>query len=131
MTEGFGSGTGRSRNRFERETEHCNTGRSLGLPLARSRLVVAVFAALLTAVSTFVVGPPSLAGLIAPHVARLAGFVRIGHQLAASALAGACLLVAADWLSRVIIYLYKVPTGLFASLIGGPCLPWLLNRKAP
>jgi ABC-type Fe3+-siderophore transport system permease subunit len=34
------------------------------------------------------------------------------HQLAASILIGACVLTAADWLSRVVIYPYQVPVGL-------------------
>jgi iron complex transport system permease protein len=42
---------------------------------------------------------------------------------------GAGVLITADWLSRVVIYPYQVPVGLFAALIGGPYLIWLLSRK--
>lgn len=105
------------------------TAASIGLPVAASRLVLAVFAALLTAVASFSVGPLSLTGLIAPHLARLIGFRHANSQLLASVLLGAGLLVAADWLSRMVIYPYQVPVGLFASLIGAPYLIWLLNSK--
>ena len=44
-------------------------------------------------------------------------------------LIGAGLLLVADWLSRMAIYPYQVPVGLFAALIGGPYLLWLLGRK--
>jgi len=50
-------------------------------------------------------------------------------NLLAAMLIGAGLLLVADWLSRVVIYPYQVPVGLFAALIGGPYLLWLLGRK--
>ncbi|MBY3102198.1 Fe(3+)-hydroxamate ABC transporter permease FhuB [Rhizobium laguerreae] len=103
--------------------------RAAGLHVGASRLALAVLAALMTAIASFLVGPLSLTGLIAPHLARLAGFRAPGHQLTASLLFGAGVLMAADWLSRVVIYPYQVPVGLFAALIGGPYLIWLLSRK--
>ncbi len=106
-------------------------GRSLGLSVAMARLSLAVLAALLTAAGSFIVGPLSLTGLVAPHLARMAGFQRPGQQLAASLILGAAILIAADWLSRLVIYPYQIPLGLFAALISGPYLLWLLSRRAP
>ncbi len=106
-----------------------NSSRALGLRVGASRLALATLAALMTAIASFLVGPLSLTGLIAPHLARLAGFHRPGQQLAASVLFGAGVLMTADWLSRIVIYPYQVPVGLFAALIGGPYLIWLLSRK--
>ena len=103
-------------------------GTGLGLSVNRARLVLAIIAALLTAVSSLLVGPLSLIGLIAPHLARRLGFVRGRDQLAAAVLIGMAVLVSADWFSRVVIFPYQVPLGLFASLVGGPYLIWLLNR---
>jgi iron complex transport system permease protein len=102
--------------------------RGVGLSVFGSRLMLAVLAALLTAIPTFLVGPLSLTGLVAPHLARLFGFRGVHHQLAASLLLGSLVLLAADWLSRVVIYPYQVPVGLFAALIGGPYLIWILTR---
>jgi len=106
------------------------TSRSLGLPVRRARLVLAVFASVLTAVSSFLIGPLSMIGLVAPHLARLIGFARGRDQLAAAVLLGCAIMIAADWLSRIIAFPYQVPVGLFAALIGGPYLIWLLNRGA-
>ncbi|TCS01650.1 Fe(3+)-hydroxamate ABC transporter permease FhuB [Rhizobium sp. BK418] len=106
-----------------------NSSRSLGLHVGASRLTLAIIAALMTAIASFLIGPLSLTGLIAPHLARLVGFYRPGQQLAASVLLGAGVLMTADWLSRVVIYPYQVPVSLFAALIGGPYLVWLLSRK--
>jgi iron complex transport system permease protein len=103
--------------------------RSIGLHVLLSRLLLAILAALMTAISSFLIGPLSLAGLIAPHLARLLGFQKLQYNLAAAILIGAGVLMMADWLSRVVIYPYQVPVGLFAALIGGPYLLWLLGRK--
>jgi iron complex transport system permease protein len=105
-----------------------DTTRSVGLALRRSRLILALFAALLTAIASFLIGPLSLVGLIAPHLARLIGFARGRDQLVAAVLVGCGVMIAADWLSRAVAYPYEVPVGLFASLIGGPYLLWLLSR---
>ena len=107
-----------------------DVGRGLGLPVARARLLLALLAALLTAAGSFIVGPLSLTGLVAPHLARLAGFQKPGHQLLAALMLGAGLLIAADWLSRLVIYPYQIPLGLFSALISGPYLLWLLGRKS-
>ncbi|CAD7024414.1 Fe(3+)-hydroxamate ABC transporter permease FhuB [Pseudorhizobium endolithicum] len=107
-----------------------DVARSVGLPVAGTRLLLALLAALLTAAGSFVAGPLSLTGLVAPHLARMSGFRRPGHQLAAALMIGAGLLVAADWLSRLVIYPYQIPLGLFSALISGPYLLWLLGRKS-
>lgn len=91
--------------------------------------MLSVIGAAMTAIASFLVGPLSLAGLVAPHLARLIGFVGARHQLFASLLLGAIMLMLADWLSRVVIYPYQVPVGVFAALIGGPYLLWLLSRS--
>ena len=107
-----------------------DVARSVGLPVARTRLLLALFAAVLTAAGSFVAGPLSLTGLVAPHLARMSGFHRPGQQLAAALMIGAGLLAAADWLSRLVIHPYQIPLGLFAALISGPYLLWLLGRKS-
>ncbi|MCJ8517493.1 Fe(3+)-hydroxamate ABC transporter permease FhuB [Rhizobium tarimense] len=107
-----------------------DVNRGLGLPVARARLALALLAALLTAAGSFAAGPLSLTGLVAPHLARMVGFQRPAHQLMAALMSGAGLMIASDWLSRLVIYPYQIPLGLFAALIGGPYLLWLLGRKS-
>ncbi|WP_103875125.1 Fe(3+)-hydroxamate ABC transporter permease FhuB [Bosea lathyri] len=104
---------------------------SIGLSRRASRLTLATFAAVLTGLASLLIGPLSLIGLIAPHLARLAGFAHGRHQLAAAVLIGCATMVLADWLSRVVAFPYQVPVGLFAALIGGPYLIWLLSRAGP
>ncbi|MEF2070122.1 Fe(3+)-hydroxamate ABC transporter permease FhuB [Consotaella aegiceratis] len=103
--------------------------RSIGLSprLAGGGLVL--LAAVLSATATLFVGPLSFVGLMAPHLARLAGGPRPGPQLALSVAIGTALMVLADWLARTLTFPYQLPLGLFASLIGAPYLIWLINRR--
>ncbi|MEO3385300.1 Fe(3+)-hydroxamate ABC transporter permease FhuB [Mesorhizobium sp. CAU 1741] len=107
------------------------TASSLGVPLARARLAMMVLAALMTATASLFVGPLSFVGLIAPHLARLIGLNRAVHHLFGSAVLGTLLLVCADWLARTVAFPYQLPVGLFASLLGGPYLVYLLSRGTP
>lgn len=104
------------------------TAKALGLRIKPSRLIVVVLAALMTALAANYVGPLSFVGLIAPHLARLLGLGRAREQLAGAIVLGALLMVLADWLSRVAAFPYQLPLGIFASLIGGPYLIYLLGK---
>lgn len=102
----------------------------LGLPLRRARLALIALAGLATGAATMLVGPLSFVGLMAPHLARRAGFARATDQLAGAALIGAILMLAADFGARMAGFPYELPLGLFASLIGAPWLLWLMTRTA-
>ena len=101
---------------------------SLGLPVAKTRLVLLLLAALLAAAATVVIGPLSFVGLIAPHMARVSGQQTVGRQLIVAALAGGVLLGIADYLSRVVIFPDQLPAGLLAALVGSVYFLWGLSR---
>jgi ABC-type Fe3+-siderophore transport system permease subunit len=86
---------------------------------------------LLTAASTLLVGPLSLVGLMAPHIARSLGVCRAREQLFASAAVGALLMVLAQWCGNLLLFPNEMPAGLMAALIGGPYLLWSLLRVGP
>lgn len=104
---------------------------ALGLSVRRARLVLIGAAALLTALAALFVGPLSFVGLIAPHLARLLGLTKAAGHLAGAALLGALLMLASDWLARMAAFPYQLPVGLFAALLGGPYMVFLLARGAP
>ncbi|RUY92261.1 Fe(3+)-hydroxamate ABC transporter permease FhuB [Mesorhizobium sp. M7A.F.Ca.CA.001.10.2.1] len=108
-----------------------DSARGLGVPVAGGRLMLIVVAALLTALAAMVVGPLSFVGLIAPHLARLVGFSRARVHLAGAMLLGVLLMIVSDWLSRMAAFPYELPAGLFASLLGGPYLVYLLAKGVP
>ncbi|MGV6873090.1 Fe(3+)-hydroxamate ABC transporter permease FhuB [Pseudochelatococcus sp. B33] len=105
------------------------TASAAGMPLTLSRGVLYALSAVLTAAATILVGPLSFAGLMGPHLARLAGFQRAGTHLAAAALLGGLILLTADWLGRNLIFPFQVPAGLFAAVVGGPFLLVLIARN--
>ncbi|GGC80517.1 Fe(3+)-hydroxamate ABC transporter permease FhuB [Marinobacter halophilus] len=101
---------------------------SLGLPVARARLLLLLLASVLTAAATVVIGPLSFVGLIAPHLARVLGQQTVGRQLLVAALAGGLLLAIADYLARVVVFPNQLPSGLLAALVGGVYFLWGLSR---
>ncbi|MEI4486741.1 Fe(3+)-hydroxamate ABC transporter permease FhuB [Frigidibacter sp. MR17.14] len=101
----------------------------LGLPLGPARLLLILLAGLATGAATVLVGPLSFVGLVAPHLVRRLGLARPADQLTGAALAGALLMMAADFGARMAGFPYELPLGLFASLLGGPWLIWLMTRS--
>ncbi|WEX08220.1 Fe(3+)-hydroxamate ABC transporter permease FhuB [Chelativorans sp. AA-79] len=101
---------------------------ALGIPVRHSRAVLLVASALLTAAAALLVGPLSFVGLVAPHIARRIGLSTGTAHLLAAILIGGGVMVAADWLGRMAAFPYQMPVGLFAALLSGPYLVWLLGR---
>ncbi len=102
----------------------------LGLRPGRLRIALVVPAALLAGAAALTVGPMSFVGLAAPHLARLMGLRTPSTQLAGAIALGALLMGAADVLARGLAFPFQLPTGLVATLIGGPYLMLLLARRA-
>jgi iron complex transport system permease protein len=93
---------------------------SLGVDLRRTRFLVVSGASLAVGASVAVSGVIGFVGLLAPHLAR----PLVGHDparlLPASALTGACLLVFADALVRLIAPYADLRLGVATALIGAP-----------
>lgn len=100
---------------------------SLGVPIARTRLLALLGTALAVGVGTAVSGSIGFVGLMAPHVVR----PLVGHQpgrvLVPAMLTGAVLVGLADVATRTIV-LGGAPlnVGVFTSLIGTPFFLWLV-----
>lgn len=104
---------------------------SLGLAVRRSRSLLLVLVALMSAVATLAVGPLSFIGLMTPHLARRSGAVSPEKQLPIAALYGAALMLVADWLGRYLIFPYELGAGVIASLLGGGFFLLLLRQARP
>ncbi len=99
---------------------------SRGVDIRIARLMILGFSALLTAIGTLVVGPLSFVGLMAPHLAQRLGLIRGAPHLAGSALIGALLMAVADFIGRTGYFPWQLPSGLIATLLGGPVFAVLL-----
>lgn len=107
--------------------------RSLGVDVARLRVVVIAAATLATSAVVAVAGVVGWVGLMVPHMARLIVGARFDRLLPASVLLGAAFLVAVDTLARSAARI-EVPLGVLTALIGGPVFVALLargRRRAP
>lgn len=105
------------------------TATAVGVNVKRARLLLWCLAAVLSAVATLVVGPVSFVGLLAPHLARMAGFGKGRSQAVAASVSGALLMIAADWLGRNLLFPQQLPAGVLAMLIAAPYLLWHLRRQ--
>ncbi|MAL40410.1 MAG: Fe(3+)-hydroxamate ABC transporter permease FhuB [Thalassospira sp.] len=102
---------------------------SLGLGISGFQFAMMLLAAILAASATLLVGPLSFVGLMAPHLARVAGYRLAGGHLLGAVLIGVNVMMVAEWLARNLIYPAQLPTGLIAALIGTSYFMILAVRK--
>ena len=106
------------------------SARSLGLSVARLRLLAIGVAVALSAFVTSAVGVIGFIGLVAPIIARLAGARRFGERLLWSSVIGALLLLLTDATLQNLAGVSSefVPTGAVTAVLGSPLLLFLLPR---
>ncbi|OOF84312.1 Fe3+-hydroxamate ABC transporter permease FhuB [Rodentibacter ratti] len=92
---------------------------ALGLNIPRTRWILIIFSAILTALATLMIGPLSFIGLLVPHLTHFLGVHKARQQLLISALLGGTIMLVADWIGRQILFPYEIPAGLVATLVGG------------
>ncbi|MEU7819956.1 iron ABC transporter permease [Catellatospora sp. NPDC049133] len=105
-----------------------DTARALGTRPAARRVAVGALGVVLAAAATAQVGAVDFVALVAPQVARRLSRAE-RPPLAASALAGAALVVAADLAARMLLAPTQLPVGVLTAGIGGPYLVYLLIRR--
>lgn len=102
---------------------------SLGVDVARTRLVLLLVTALLTAAAVAVAGGIGFIGLVVPHIVRLLAGPHHRRLLPLSALLGALVLVAADLALRILPAADEVPLGVVTAVMGAPFFMYLLLRQ--
>lgn len=101
---------------------------TLGVDVARMRMLVIVCATLMSAATVCVAGIVGWVGLLIPHIARAAFGMEPGRLTLATALLGAVFLLFVDDLARS-ISIVEVPLGVLTALIGAPFFLFLLMRS--
>jgi iron complex transport system permease protein len=101
----------------------------LGGRVALGRVAVLLSSTLLTAGAVAVAGPLVFVGLVVPHAARALVGVAHARILPTSALLGACLLLLADVIGRVISQPGEIQVGIVTAVIGAPVLVALVQRR--
>jgi iron complex transport system permease protein len=93
---------------------------SLGVDLARLRLIVVIGVALGVGAAVSVTGAVGFVGLVAPHLVRRSVGSDPAQVLLPAALAGAALLTAADIATRLVPASTEIKLGVVTALIGVP-----------
>jgi iron complex transport system permease protein len=101
----------------------------LGENAAMARAVAALGAILLCGATTAICGPIAFVGLVVPHLCRL--LVGVDHRwlLPFSAVCGACLLLAADIVGRIVARPAELDVGIVTALVGAPFFIWIVRRQ--
>ncbi|WP_230374412.1 FecCD family ABC transporter permease [Pontivivens ytuae] len=105
------------------------TASTLGIPVARFRLIVFVVGALITGVMVAFSGIIGFVGLMVPHIVRMIVGGDYARVLPASALVGAIFLLWADIAARTVMRPEDMPIGIVTGLVGGVFFVWLLARR--
>ena len=103
--------------------------RHLGINVARVKLVLILGVAVGVGTAVALAGTIAFVGLIVPHLCRMLTGPDHRRLLPASALAGACLLVVADTVARLVLAPTELPVGVVTALIGVPFFISLLRRR--
>ncbi len=104
---------------------------SIGVNVRLLRGVSLLVSAVTVAVPTAFAGVIGFVGLVAPHVVRLAIGSSGPYFYALTALTGALILLAADFLGRVLLHPYAVPVSITTSIIGSAALVALMAWWKP
>jgi iron complex transport system permease protein len=100
----------------------------LGVPVGRTRAVLAGVGVVLAAAATAAAGPVGFVALAAPQLA--ARLTRSpGPGLLPAAAMGALLLVTSDWVAQRALTDVQLPVGVVTGALGGTYLTWLLARE--
>lgn len=104
------------------------TAATMGIPVARFRLVVFAVSALITGVMVAFSGMIGFVGLMVPHIARLfvgGDYLRV---IPASAVIGGIFLLLADIAARTVMAPEDMPIGIVTGLVGGLSFILLLRK---
>lgn len=105
------------------------TGRALGVRVARARTLTMVAVTLLAGAATAAVGPIGFVGLAVPFLSRWLVGTDQRWVTVFSALLGPVWLLVADVLARVLVRPDEVQVGIVASLIGAPIFILIVRRR--
>lgn len=104
--------------------------KSLGVSLAKIRVIALGLSVLLTAWVVSLIGVIGFVGLAAPAIARLCGARKLITRLSLAMILGALMLSATDLAVQLLPgrRAMMVPTGAATAALGAPLLLWLLPR---
>lgn len=104
------------------------TAASMGIELRKVQFLAVFGTAAGVGAATAVAGAIGFVGLVVPHILRPLVGARPSRLLPASALGGACMVLAADILVRIIAPERDLKLGVLTAIVGAPFFLWLVFR---
>ncbi len=101
----------------------------LGLDVERAKIMVIVFASLVTASAVSVTGLIGFVGLMIPHVVRMITGADHRILIPASALGGALFMIWIDTGARTMFAPREIPVGVLTAILGAPFFLYLLRKS--
>lgn len=101
---------------------------SLGVDLKKITLILLITGSMLAAVCVSVSGIIGFVGLLVPHMVRFITGPDNRKLIPLSMLAGACLLLFADTITRAVLP-HEIPIGVLTALTGGPVFCWIFKKN--
>ncbi|MEZ5802696.1 MAG: iron ABC transporter permease [Rhizobiaceae bacterium] len=105
-----------------------DTAASMGVDMQRVQFLAVFGTAASVGAATAVAGAIGFVGLVVPHLLRPLVGARPSRLLAASALGGSCVVLAADILVRLIAPERDLKLGVLTAIVGAPFFLWLVYR---
>jgi iron complex transport system permease protein len=102
---------------------------ALGIPVARTRLVLVATASMATAAAVSVSGLIAFVGIIIPHAVRLSAGASYRIILPLSILYGAAFLALADLVARTALAPAEIPIGVVTAFVGAPFFVLVLRTS--
>lgn len=104
-------------------------GKSLGLSVEISRLLIIINASILAGSAVSVAGTIGFIGIVAPHTARMMVGNDYRYLVILSGILGSLLLTISDTLARTLFQPLEIPVGIFTAVLGAPFFYFLLYKK--
>ena len=105
-----------------------DTAATMGIHLARTRLILVIGVAAMIGATTAVAGAVGFVGLVIPHILRRWVQARPSTLMWASALGGAVMILAADLLVRLILPDRDLKLGVVMAILGAPLFLHLIYK---
>jgi iron complex transport system permease protein len=107
-----------------------NYARSMGLSVARTRLIIMLSTSILTGSITAFCGPIGFIGIAIPHITRsLLGTANHRILIPATCLTGAVLMLLCDIIAQLPGTQTVVPINIVTSLLGAPVVIWVIISR--
>lgn len=106
-----------------------DTATALGVRVGRARLLLVVFAVLLSSLAVAAAGPIVFVAFVSAPIARRLTAAP-GAAVVPAAFVGALVTLAADLAARRVFAPTEFPVGIATAVVGAPYLLWLLARRS-